>query len=83
MHDTIYLEVQGVPAVFVASDAFVDAAERQSEALGMPEVSRVFVAHPIQDATDAEMQARADGAAEAILAALTYDPVSRVKPDGG
>lgn len=57
--------------MFVASDEFSDAAQVQADALGMPEVARVFVTHPIQDRTDAEMAALADGACEAIVAALT------------
>lgn len=70
MHDTVSFEIQGKPAVFVASSAFVDAAEKQSQALGLPEVRRVFVPHPIQDATDDEMRARADAAIDQIVEAL-------------
>ena len=73
MHDTTYFEGEGKPAVFVASDEFRDAADVQARALGMPDVARVFVPHPIQDRTDAEMIALADGACDAIVAALT-DP---------
>ena len=71
VHDCADLESRGLPAVFVASSAFVDAAEAQSRALGFGAVARVFVPHPIQDATDDEMRARADAAIEPILAALT------------
>jgi hypothetical protein len=60
--------------VFVASSAFVDAADAQSKALGLPDVRRVFVPHPIQDATDDEMRAKADAAVDAILAALVGKP---------
>ncbi|MBT5772841.1 MAG: hypothetical protein HOH95_00520 [Dehalococcoidia bacterium] len=70
MHDTVWFEIQGIPSVFLASTEFVDAATAQSEMLGLPEVQRVFVPHPIQDATDAEMQAKAEEAFEAILGAL-------------
>lgn len=70
MHDTVWFEIQGKPAVFVASSAFVDAAETQAQALGLPEVRRVFVPHPIQDATDEEMRAKAAAAFAAIVAAL-------------
>jgi predicted solute-binding protein len=70
VHDTVWFEVQGKPAVFVASSVFVDAAETQAQALGLPEVRRVFVPHPIQDATDEEMRAKAEAAFEAIVAAL-------------
>ena len=70
MHDSIDLESRGTPTVFVASEEFRDAARVQADALGMPDVARVFVPHPIQDRTDAEMAALADGAVDAIVAAL-------------
>jgi len=34
-------------------------------------VASVFVAHPIQDRTDEEMTALADGAIDALVAAIT------------
>ena len=70
MHDTVDLEVRGVPSVFVASSVFVDAAEAQAKALGL-DVARVFVAHPIQDRTDDEMRALAETAVKELLAHLT------------
>lgn len=70
MHDTVYFELQGKPAVTIASSEFEDAARTQALALGMEDARRVFVAHPIQDATDAEMQAKADAVVDAVLAAL-------------
>ena len=65
-----------MPAVFVASAQFVDAAIAQSEALGFPTVARVFTPHPIQDRTDDEMIAYADAAIEAIIAAITRKPIT-------
>lgn len=70
MHDTVWFEIQGIPSVFLASTEFVDAATAQSEMLGLPEVQRVFVPHPIQDATDAEMQEKAEAVFEAVVGAL-------------
>lgn len=55
----------------VASSTFVDAAEAQARALGLPEVHRVFVPHPIQDATDDEMREKADAIVERLVEALT------------
>ena len=69
MHDTTNLEARGIPTVFVASDVFQQAAQVQAEALGF-DAARVFVAHPIQDRQDEEMQALADEAIEAILQQL-------------
>ena len=70
MHDTVWFEIQGKPSVFLASSVFVDAAETQAAALGLPEVRRVFVPHPIQDATDDEMRAKADAIVDEVIAAL-------------
>ena len=69
VHDVIDLEDRGVPAVFVASREFADAAEAQARALG-GDPARVFVPHPIQDRTDDEMRALADGAVDELLRAL-------------
>jgi hypothetical protein len=66
VHDISDLEARGVVGMFVASAAFVDAAETQARALGFP-AARVFVPHPIQDRTDAEMRAYADEAFDEIL----------------
>ncbi len=71
MHDTTYFETQGRPSVFVASSTFADAASTQAEALGLPDVKRVFVPHPIQDATDEEMVEKADEVIDELVAALT------------
>ncbi|MPZ97865.1 MAG: hypothetical protein GEU80_00785 [Dehalococcoidia bacterium] len=70
MHDTTWFEINGRPSVFLASTEFVEAAEAQAQALGLPEVRRVFVPHPIQDATDEEMQAKADAVVDEVIAAL-------------
>jgi hypothetical protein len=76
VHDTVNLEAAGIPMVFVASTEFIEAAEAQSRALGA-DPARVFVAHPIQDRTDAELHALADLALPEILAALTPDGATR------
>ena len=70
MHDSVWFENNRTPAVMIASDVFIDAAEKQAVALGLPEVRRVFVPHPIQDATDAEMRAKADAIVDLVIAAL-------------
>lgn len=70
MHDTVSFEIQGIPSVFLASTEFVEAATAQAEALGLPDVKRVFVQHPIQDATDAEMRMKAEAVFDSILGSL-------------
>ena len=73
MHDLVDYEARGIPTVMVASSEFVSAAELQSNALGMPDIAdqAVYVPHPIQDATDDEMRAKARAAFDAILGAVT------------
>jgi hypothetical protein len=72
VHDIVNLESGGVPGVMVASTEFVDAASAQASALGAYP-ARVFVAHPIQDRTDDEMRALADGAIDEIVRRLIAD----------
>jgi hypothetical protein len=70
VHDITDLERRGIPGVFVASGVFVDAAEKQSVALGF-HPARLFVEHPIQDRTDEEMAIIADKAVDALVEKLT------------
>ena len=71
MHDNFWFETQGIPAVAIASSEFGDAAKAQRSALGMDDARYVLVAHPIQDATDDEMRAKARKMFDAVYAALT------------
>lgn len=70
MHDTTWLEINGIPSVFIASSEFEEAAAAQAETLGLPEVQRLFVPHPIQDANDDEMREKADAIVDDVIAAL-------------
>jgi alkanesulfonate monooxygenase SsuD/methylene tetrahydromethanopterin reductase-like flavin-dependent oxidoreductase (luciferase family) len=70
VHDSVWFEINKKPSVVIASNTFIDAAQKQAEALGLPEVRRVFVPHPIQDATDDEMRAKADAIVSQVIAAL-------------
>ena len=62
--------MNGVPALIVATTAFTQAAEVQSKALGY-QPNMVWVPHPIQDRTDAELKALADKHCDEIIAAMT------------
>lgn len=70
MHDIADLEGRDIPGVGVASTEFVQAAAMQSRSLGF-EPAMVFVAHPIQDRSDAELRDLADEALDAVVGALT------------
>jgi len=69
VHDIVDLEARGIPSMFVATREFVDGAQRQAKALGF-DPAAVYVSHPVQDRTDAEMTAMADQAFAAIVACL-------------
>jgi hypothetical protein len=69
VHDTVDLEGRGIPTVFVATERFVDGAQAQAKSLGSDPVG-VFVAHPIQDRTDDEVERLAADAVERIVAGL-------------
>ncbi len=69
MHDTVDLESRGVPSLFVATVEFEDGAAAQAKALGA-DPAAVYVPHPIQDRTDEEMLALAEGAFEGIVERL-------------
>ena len=67
----MWFEIQGLPAVSIASNEFAEAAQVQRKALGMDDARYVLVDHPIQDATDDEMRAKAHAVLDSVIAALT------------
>ncbi len=70
MHDIADFERRGVVGVFLASEAFAEAARLQSAALGFP-APHVLVPHPVQDRTDAELVVVAEEAYPGVVAAVT------------
>ena len=70
LRDVLELETLDTPAVLVASDAFVQAADDQAQKLGQPEIRRIFVDHPVQDRTDDELQATARAVVDDVLGRL-------------
>jgi len=70
LHDTIRLENWGIPAVPVATHEFTLPARAQAAALGRPDFDAVYVQHPIQDQTAAEIGAKASGALGEVIAHL-------------
>ncbi|HLG15935.1 MAG TPA: hypothetical protein VJH03_15725 [Blastocatellia bacterium] len=70
MHDATKLENLGIPAAPVATSEFATAARAQASALGRPDFDAIYVAHPIQDQTREEIEARAEAALDEIVARL-------------
>jgi hypothetical protein len=65
------LDRRGIPGGFIASAEFVEAAASQAKSLGF-DPTKVFVGHPIQDRTNAEMELMAEQAFEEVLT-LIFD----------
>jgi hypothetical protein len=70
MHDITDLEARGVVTIGIVTELFRDGAEAQCRTLGF-DPAVVYVAHPIQDRTDAELRRLAEEAFEAVLQAVT------------
>ncbi len=63
------LDSRGIPGVNVVTTEFCDAAAAQAQALGF-EPAIVWVSHPIQNRTPAELAALADAAIPPLLGLL-------------
>jgi len=67
----VELERRGLPTAGVATEPFVDEALEQARVLGMPDYRMVYVPHPVQLLTAAELDQRADAVIPAVITALT------------
>jgi alkanesulfonate monooxygenase SsuD/methylene tetrahydromethanopterin reductase-like flavin-dependent oxidoreductase (luciferase family) len=70
LHDSTKLESLGIPAILVATNEFMTAARAQASALGRSDFDAVYVAHPIQDQTKEEIEAKAEAVLEEIARRL-------------
>ena len=71
MCDLVHLERRGVPSVGIATTPFADEAVEQARLLGMQGCRMLYIPHPVQLLTAAELDGRADAIFGAVLAALT------------
>ena len=70
MHDIQTLDRRGIPGGFVCSEAFQEAAAAQAKSLAFnPAV--VWVPHPIQNRTEAELANLAEQSITEILSMIT------------
>ena len=70
MHDTTTLETYRVAAVPVATTEFMLAARAQAAALGRPDFDAVYVEHPVQDQTRAEIEGKAEAVIDHLVKRL-------------
>ena len=73
VHDLVRLERLGVATAGVGTEPFADEALEQAALLGMPGYRMVWVPHPVQLLTAAQLDALADAAMEVILGRLLAD----------
>jgi len=71
LHDIVWFDIQGTPAVAIASTEFADAALNQAGTLGMSCAKRVLVQHSIQDASPVKMSGKTDAIVDDVIAALS------------
>ncbi len=64
------LDSRGIPGISVVTAGFTDAVEAQSKALGF-EPAVLYVPHPIQNRTAAELKRIADDTVEQAIGLMT------------
>ena len=77
MLDAINFEKQGIPAVAVVTEPFIETAKAVAELNGMPGYPFVVVPHPFGSLDVAMVHARADAAFARIVALLRGDAPNR------
>ena len=78
----VRLERLGIPTAAVATEPFTDEALEQASVLGMPGYRMVFVPHPVQLLSSAQIHGLADGAFAEIIARLTAPDVAAQAASG-
>ena len=71
MCDLVHLERRGIPAVGIATAPFADEAVEQARLLSMPGCRMLYIPHPVQLLSDADLSAQADAVFPAVVASLT------------
>jgi len=71
VYDLVRLERRQIPAVGVATTPFADEAVEQARLLSMPGCRVVYVPHPVQLLSRAELDRLADASFPAVISALT------------
>lgn len=65
------MEKAGLPSVALLSSEFKGQAEYQAHKLGLAQVPRAFVQHPISDQTQAQLIVKADSIFDEVVDGLT------------
>jgi hypothetical protein len=68
--DGIILEKQGIPAVSIVTDQFIDTGRAITEAWGLPSFRFLTMPHPIANLSEAELDERASEVAHKVVELL-------------
>ena len=71
MHDALAAEEKGIPAVAIMTDRFEQTARSVTELNGLAGYPFVVIAHPIANASDDELRAKAEEAVSRLVPLLT------------
>jgi hypothetical protein len=81
--DAVEIERRGIPTANVFSTAFADAARKQAEGRGMPDLPLVKIPHPMHTAAHKTVSERADAAMDGLVERLTSEVRSAVEAKAG
>ena len=70
MLDSILLEKQGIPAISIVTDAFVETGNVMASNWGIPGFRFLSVPHPVANLNDEELDQRADEVVNEVVELL-------------
>ena len=70
MRDGVNLARRGIPAVALVTTEFRAQGDFVAQSLGMPDIPRVLLPHPVAGGGRAHLRTVAEGCVDAILGAL-------------
>jgi len=68
--DSILLEKQGIPAISIVTDAFVETGNVMASNWGIPGFRFLSVPHPVANLNDQELDQRADDVVNEVVELL-------------
>ena len=70
MLDSILLEREGIPAISIVTDAFVETGNVMASNWGIPGFRFLSVPHPVANLNDEELDQRANGVVNEVVELL-------------
>ena len=67
MLDSILLEREGIPAISIVTDAFIETGNIMASNWGIPGFRFLSVPHPVANLNDAELDQRADDVVDDVV----------------